>query len=421
MIGRIIGSAILAAVAGAAPAWAQADILSRESFSGLVDLRLAAADGERSWTDEAYGKIRYGGPGAGDGLRITPQLAEAALVWKPRFTWALSGVVHVQHQPEQEREVDLVEAYLNWKPTPTTAWRYGARAGLFYPPISMEHDDPAWGVTHTITPSAINSWVGEEVKVVALEGKLGRSFDSGDEVSVTAAVFDYNDTSGTLLSLRGWALDDVQAGAFSGQALPALPPRYQGIWRGQAEDTYPVYRLDKRVGAYGRLDWRTSGPLTFNLFYYDNFGNRTAVRNLQWSWDTRFWNFGATLDVDKRTKLLAQALSGSTLEGYPTPRGIWIDVDFNSVYLLATRSYGKASVAGRVEYFETRDFTWQDRDDNNEHGWALTGAYRYELTPYATLRLEALHVASDRPARLYRATDPHQAQILVQSSLRLHF
>lgn len=419
MIRRLI-LAVLAAAAVSGPAAAQIDLFSRETFNGLVDLRLAAADGERSWTDDGYGKARYGGD-AGGGFKLTPQLAEAALVWKPRFSWALSGYLHLQHQPEQENGVDITEAYLSWKPTPTSAWRYGARLGLFYPPISQEHEDIAWGVTNTITPSAINSWVGEEVKVIALEAKATRVLSNGMELGATLAVFDHNDTSGTLLSLRGWALDDVQSTAYGGQRLPALLPRYRGIWRGQALTTIPVLELDNRLGAYARIDWRTGGPANFNLFYYDNAGNRTAVTNGQWSWDTRFVNIGASYDLDRRTRILAQYLNGETLEGFRTARGIWIDVGFSSAYVLAVRQVGKGSASARAEVFNTRDRTFQDRDDNNEHGWAVTGAYRYDVTPYATLKVEAMHVDSNRVGRIYRGTAAQQDQTVVQSSLRFHF
>lgn len=415
------GLAWALALAAATVARADVDLFSPGTIAGLVDLRMAAADGEKSWTKDAFGKSRYGGD-PGGGWKLKPQLAEVAAVWKPRLSWDLGAVVHVQHQPEQEEHpVDLVEAYLNWKPTPRSSWRYTARAGLFFPPISLEHQDPAWGVTHTITPSAINSWVGEEVKVLGLEGQVSHSFGSGDELGATVALFGYNDTAGTLLSLRGWGIDDVKGTAFGELPLPALLPQYQGIWRGQDADTYPVRELDSRIGAYGRIDWRTAGPAAFNLFYYDNGGNRTSVRDGQWSWDTKFWNLGASLNPDKRTEILAQAVTGRTLEGYPTPVGVWIDVSFRSAYLLASRSYGKGAFAGRVEYFETIDHTFQMRDDNNEHGWALTGAYRYELTPNATLKLEAQHIASNRLARTYHGDAPHQDQTVLQSSLKLHF
>ncbi len=414
-LGVALGTVLV--LAAALPAKAEPDLFSRETVSGLVDLRLAAADGERGWTSGGYGKARYGG--AGEGLRITPEIAEAALVWKPRLAWDLGAVVHLQAAPRQAHVVDAVEAYLAYKPVPGGDWRYAVRAGLFYPPISMEHDDPAWGVTHTITPSAINSWVGEEVKVVGLEAKLTRSF-AGQQVSATAAAFGWNDTSGTLLSLRGWALHDIKSTAFGDLPLPRLLPAYGFIWRAQAADTEPTRELDGRVGVYGRLDW-AAGPVAVNLFGYDNAGNKTAVKNEQWSWRTTFWNLGGSIDLDRRTQVLAQALRGRTQEGYVTPSGIWIDVSFASAYVLATRSYGKGAVTGRIDWFETTDHTFIERDDNNEHGWAATGAYRYDFSPRLSLLVEAMHVSSERPARLYRAVAPRQDQTVVQSALRVRY
>ncbi|HTK36563.1 MAG TPA: hypothetical protein VL358_14930 [Caulobacteraceae bacterium] len=407
------------ALGAAAPAWAQVDLLSHETLSGLVDLRLAAADGERSWTDGGYGKGRFSG--ARDGFRITPQVAEAAVVWKPRFTWDLGAVVQLDAQAGQTHFIDVTEAYLAYKPAPRSDWRYSARAGLFYPPISLEHTDPAWGVAHTITPSAINSWVGEEVKVLGFEQKLTRTI--GDqEFSATVAGFGYNDTSGTLLSLRGWALDDIKTTAFGELPLPRLEPEYQGIWRAQAPYTIPTLNLTGRVGYYGRLDWRTAGPVAFNLFYYNNAGNRTAVVNDQWSWETKFWNLGASWDVDPHTLILAQAITGRTLEGYPTPQGIWIDVTFSSAYVLATHSFGATSLTGRIDWFDTVDQTYVQRDNNNEWGWAYTAALRRDLTPKVAVLVEVVHVDSARYAREYVGVDDDkQTQTTVQSSLRLRF
>src|ERR1700712_991513 len=107
MIRAALCSLLLALAA--CPAHAEADLFSRETLSGLADIRLAASNGERSWTDGGYGKTRYSG--GGDDIKITPQLAEAALVWKPRLSWDLGAVVQLQYQPEQVRGVDVVEAY----------------------------------------------------------------------------------------------------------------------------------------------------------------------------------------------------------------------------------------------------------------------------------------------------------------------
>ena len=71
--------------------------------------------------------------------------------------------------------------------------------------------------------------------------------------------------------------------------------------------------LDHRWGWYAHGEWRLPSRVTFDALYYDNNGDKTAVRNVQWSWDTRFWNLGMTLDVDDHTRVLAQVLSGGTL------------------------------------------------------------------------------------------------------------
>jgi hypothetical protein len=330
-------------------------------------------------------------------------------------------VVHLQAAPGQVHPVDAAEAYLAYRPTPASEWRYAVRAGLMWPPISMEHEDPAWGVTHTITPSAFNSWVGEEVKVVALEGKLTREF-GGQEVSATAAAFGWNDTSGTLLSLRGWALHDLKATAFGDMPLPKLPPPFQKIWRGQAGHTEPTRELDGRIGGYGRIDWRTGGPLTLNLFGYDNRGDGTSVKNGQWSWRTRFWNAGASYDLGPATRLFGQVMKGRTEEGFVVPgQGLWIDVSFASAYVLATHSFGKGQITGRVDWFETTDHTFVLRDNNDEEGWAYTAAYRYDVSPRVSWLVEALHVTSDRFARTYRGLEPRQDQTVLQTSVRLRY
>jgi hypothetical protein len=141
----------------------------------------------------------------------------------------------------------------------------------------------------------------------------------------------------------------------------------------------------------------------------------------EWAWDTRFWNLGAVATLDERTTLKAQAMSGVTLMGFPRPRGIWIDVDYDSAYLSLTRRIGGegASLYGRVDWFDIVDNTYQDVDNNAEHGWALTGAWKRPLSARATLLFEAMRVSSRRNDRARFGLDPRTDQTVIQSSLRL--
>jgi hypothetical protein len=188
----------LATLALPAPAAAGLpDVALPENVTAIMDLRLVGVDGERSWTDGGFGKSRFG-PDDGD-FELDPVAAEGTLVWQPPLSWDLTGTVAVSAQHEQDQPVDLVEAFLSWRPVPRGATRFSARAGLFWPPISLEHEGPAWSVSNMITPSAINSWVGEEVKVVALEAGAAREAGGG-RLSATVGLFGMNDTAATLLS-----------------------------------------------------------------------------------------------------------------------------------------------------------------------------------------------------------------------------
>ncbi len=413
---------LLALLFACGPAAAEPDLLSRAAFEGLVDVRAAAADGQPSYLDGGFGRTRYGGDASG-GMAGRLALADAALVWKPQLTWSIGAIVDIEHQDGQEHPFDLVQAYLTFRPTPHGDTRFTARAGLYYPPISEEHEGASWAVANTITPSAINSWVGEEVKVVGGEAKLTQRL--GDqELSATAGMFGYDDTSGTLLTFRGWGLTDLKATAFGAFRMPPLD---EYITNHQAPVTQSTAELDGRVGYYGRLDWRTSSPLSLSAFYYDNRGDKLSVIDHQWSWATRFWNFGASVDLDERTRLLAQLMSGRTKMGYPdSDAPEWIDLGFTSAYLLATHRFGKISVTGRAEYFETKDHNFQPAldeadEDRGEHGWALTAAWGYELTPRARWLLELMHVRSRRPSLEAHGLEPLQSQTLLQSTLRLSF
>ena len=396
---------------GGGPAQAQSSIFGPETLHGFADVRLSAANGETSWLDGGFGKTSASGDD--DGL----SLANAALEWKPRFNFAFSGLVTAELQPRLDPRVDVGEAYLKFRGSPAPWGRVSARAGLFYPPVSMEHEGVAWTNPDMLTSSAINSWIGEEVKVGGLEATLDRRFGE-HEVSATAGVFGWNDTAGTLLTFRGWALHEVKTGA---NTAFDLPPLSNYLKPKQAPDTYPVLELDRRAGFYGRLEWRPPAPVVLNATYYDNAGDRIAVANKQWAWETRFLNLGAKVQVNERTKILAQAMSGETLMGYRGAGGHWVDMGFHSAYLMASRAYGAHQLSARADWFETHDRTYLVADNNDETGWALAAAWRQHLNDHAALVFEALHVSSDRPSRALAGVAPGQDQTVLQSALRVGF
>ena len=421
MWGTRIRSALCALALSFGLAWSSAalaqadDILGPEAFDGSIDLRASVVGGEAGWLDGGFGKLRWGGDN-GD-TRARARVAAADFAWKPQFSFNFAGLVSVVHQAGQSNDVDLNEAFVSFRSNPS-ATRVSARAGVFWPPISQEHGGSTWQVIDSITPSAVNSWVGEEVKVLAFEGKLEHRFGS-QSLAFTGALFKHDDMAGTLLSARGWALHDVRTTI--GSHFP-LPPLSAGRRPFQAPMTNPFWETDGRASYYARIDWQTPLPVSLDLFRYDNRGDRLSTYELQTAWRTRFWNAGAMASLGAHTVAKAQVLWGNTQVGPDTPFGIPVDVDFAAAYLLVSRELGAGKLSLRGDWFKTHDNSFVARDNNNEHGWSGMLAYKHPLTHFADVIVELLHVDSTRPMRLSNAgIEAQQNQTQLQTALRVGF
>jgi hypothetical protein len=415
---RVPGLALAGALpfAFSPPALAEPSaVIGPETFSASFDLRAVAADGEPSWTDSGFGKARFDGDEGEAAVR--PVAAHAALIWEPRLGWDLGATIVVAAQHEQDEPVDLVEAFLAYKPVPRSSTRLSARAGLFWPPVSLEHEGASWSVTGMITPSAINSWIGEEVKVVGAEATAAREVH-GNRLAATFGLFGVNDTAGTLIAFRGWALHDLKAGAFGHQPLPRLN---QFMQFAQAPATRPLIELDGRIGFYGKLGWQLRAPIRLEAFYYDNRGDPEAVNDeLQWGWETRFLNLGARIDFGDRTWLLAQALTGATKMGFRDSTGrYWVETRFRSGFARLSHRIGALALTGRADWFETREEGSQMDRDESERGWALAAAASWAVSDQAEILVEGLHVDSERGVRRRDGLEPRQRQNVAQLALRI--
>jgi hypothetical protein len=399
------------------------DLLSADTFTVILDGRLVFADGANSWVDGGFGKTRFDGTDDG-GFQFNSYLVEASLIWQPRLTSTVSGNFSASYQqgPDDE-DFDAMEGYLTFIPQRSGSTNFSLKAGYYWPEISLEHaTGGAWSTVYTITPSAINSWVGEEVKVIGAEATLSQTVGNMD-FSATAGVFGFNDTSGTLLSFRGWALHDVKSTLF-GQ-FP-LPPRNAALSRAQEDVTRSVLEIDDRPGFYGRLEWRPSSSVVLNAFYYDNRGDPEAfTQSLQWGWRTRFWNVGAVADLGPSTRLIAQGMTGTTQMGFIPANATryWVDTRYRSAFALLTHRIGPAAISGRIEWFDTTERgSRMDPAEENEDGWAATLAGRMPVMDKLTLFVEALHVESERGARTTRLGLPaNESQTVLQAALRFRW
>ena len=411
--------------AGTANADGLADVAGPSAFTLVADGRLVAVDGEPSWIDGAFGKLRYGGRSVGDSsTRFRATFGSGDVVWQPRLGWSLSATVVGSVQQRDRLEAGLSEAYLTFKPLSDAPIKLSARAGLMWPPVSLEHTGPEWAVRDTITPSAINSWIGEEVKFVGAEATL-RTDIGRNQLSIGAAVLDANDTAGTLLAFRGWALHDVKALAWRKQPLPVLG---DGIADYQPRFTHPLKEMDggflKRPGWYARAAWQWSVPVRIEAIHYDNGSDPEAVDAYgEWGWRTRFDNVGLTASLAPSTELRMQALQGRTEMGFvEEDNRRLVEMRFRSLFALVTQRFGDASsVSGRIEAFDTRNRGSEVTSDDDETGWAATLAAKHRLDRNLTMLAELLHIDSSRRARERIGLAPRQTQDQAQMALRLRW
>ena len=405
------------AVLWAAPAAAQQD-LKLDAFEISGDVRLVAVDGEKSWVDGGFGKLRSGSDGD---LKVQPQLGNATLVWRPQFTWSLGATVVGMVEGGQRTQAGLSQAYLSFRPMRSTKLAFSARAGLMWPPVSLEHEGADWHVRDSITPSAINSWIGEEVKPVAAEATLAANL--GDhKLRATAALIAANDTAGTLLTFRGWALHDRTTLAFNRQPLPPLGD-FVDL---QAPYTHPLLDVGRgfgsHIGYYAKLAWQPPVPVRVEFFRYDNRANPEEATDVgpEWGWRTRFNNLGLVADLGSGTELKSQAMQGTTRMGFPEPVRRWIDERFRSAYVMLTHRAGAITLSARADAFDTRNrgSLWDDEYD--EHGWSGMLAAKREWA-HVTGLVELLHIWSNNPAREEIGEPERQRQTQLQAEVRMHW
>jgi hypothetical protein len=290
-----------------------------------------------------------------------------------------------------------------------------------FPPVSLEHEGADWHVRDSITPSAINSWIGEEVRPVAVEGTLSANF--GDhKLRATAAIMAANDTSGTLLTFRGWALHDRTTLAFRRQSLPPLE---EYITDYQAGFTHPLLDVHNgfahRLGYYAKIAWQPPAPVRVELFRYDNRADpEDANDDNEWGWRTEFDNLGVVADLGSGTQLKAQALQGRTRMGFKMQGRPLVYNRFRSAFVMLVHPFGPFGLAARVEAFDTRNGGSLVDDEYDDTGWSAMVAAKREWGAITGL-VELLHVSSRREDREELGLAPRQRQTQLQASMRMHW
>jgi hypothetical protein len=376
-------------------------------LQGVVSGRAFAADGPQSWIDGGFGRLLEGGTPSGKrdfGLRGELQLG---LDWKPSETWLVHahGVLHAEGSESRGATGGLVEGFVQFRPelTPQTALRL--RAGLFFPSTSFENTESLWQSPYTVTLSALNTWIGEEVRLTGLEAMVVRKTDRGDRFELAGAAFGVNEPAGALPAWRGWSFGDRLTSA--GERLP-LPP-LRSLEPGQAfadqqDKTQPIDTLDRRIGWHARARWVRPGALRLQGAYTHNGGDREEYHR-QYSWDTRFGQAGLEAKLGSSLTLVAEGAIGDTGMGPEVPGGPHVDVRFKVGYALLSWNRGSWRVTARLDGFDNQDRDGTAEPDA-ESGHAVTVAAFWKPRDFVRLGLEYIAVRGERPGAAGSVADP---------------
>jgi hypothetical protein len=375
---------------------------------GFVDLRAALPSAQRSWRDGGLGKLEF------DGHSPKP-FADASVDGRLTIGAGLSALATLRAGPDQKTAIDAIEAYLRYEPVSAGAWRWTSKLGAFFPPISLENEAVGWTSPWTLTPSAINSWVGEELRAIGGETSIEWRYGAG-AIALTGAVLGWNDPAGTLLADRGWAFDSRPAGLFGNVRLPdalGVTLHHQGPLTDE-----PFHEIDDQPGWYAALSWRRDDLGRVTVLRYENRANPALARQGQTAWRTDFTSAGLETDLGD-VVILAQAMAGFT-EIAPAP-AFNSTTDFQSAYLLAGYYFGDFRVAGRVDVFATQENHPGGGPHASEHGHAFTVSGGWKPVRWLLLSAEALNVVSFRAERAIIGLAPAASEFQLQFAARLFF
>ncbi len=373
----------------------------RLSLSGLLDVRYAHTSQTLGWLSGGVNRLRYGGKdtdnnASGDRDAHVFAVPQMSLVLDAPVP--LDASVHAQLNLDADSDsgggsAGLVEAYAAFDGSEgERSWR--ARLGALIPPISWEHPGKAWSTRHTLTPSAIGSWIGEEVRGFGAEGSYGLKYGP-HSARVTGGLFSGGDQTGWILFERGWGLHDYQSTLNETVPLP------------NNKTERPFLELDGRPGHYERLNLSFSDDLLkLGGGFWDNEGDPGAYRLEGTSslavWSTEFWDAGAQLQW-RRWLLLSQFVSGRS----SMVKREW--TGWQAWYGLAAYRLGAWTLSGRYDDFDVHK--------GGENGYALTACLQWDRNKAQRLSAEFLH-AYARPGFAVRDA---QKDELLQLNARFFF
>ena len=386
---RLLG--LLGLALFASPVWAQSSFEVEEdravSLRALLDVRFVRQGPAPSWMEGGPGKTRYGGVFEDNGFERITRFAVSQFALEPAATLPYDIRAFAQINWNVDVAFDgNVGAYNTWPLLIEAGFRkewvtrddgWALQAGVNNAPFSLEHTGPARTPEFSLTPSALNTWLWEDGRVVGLEGEWWRTLAHDIGVDGIAGFGWGPDQLGILLARRGWVMSDFLTGVNSGLTIP-----------GAAQEGHVFNELDDRPALYAAFNLSTPAQiLKLRLGYYDNLGN-LAVPGV---WETRFGTVGGVLQPLPGLDVIVQYLVGHTVT-----RTNSFSSNFSAWYPLASYRYRNHRLTVRYDYFRVSDL--DGPPDTGERGEAITVAYLFEFWLRHRLAFEYIDfINCDRP------------------------
>ena len=283
-----------------------------------------------------------------DGPLETEQLSSQAhlgLDWSPSpfFGAHIHLLARTSDDGSRRGTLGVPEAYVEAHFVPGGD-RVRVRAGAFFLPTSRENIDSLWESAYTLTPSALNSWFGEELRPIGVDATY---FHGG--LMAGATVFRGNDTFGALPAVRGWTMRDHWA--LLGEWLPVDDEYYSSV---SAE-------TDHRLGWSARTAWSNENALV-QLTHIDNRADALEHGAL-FNWATRFDVAALELNAGAWTLAAETGWGPTTLihEGFAFTsdlRASYVLVSLWSRHGRATARFDQFSVDSNAQRAVTLAFLW---------------------------------------------------------------
>ncbi len=379
---------------------------AESSFDLSVDLRAIAVDAPTSYLYGGLGKLRFDDDH--DGI----QVGRLNAAWSQPIGETFQARVDASlWRFGDDNAFDLTEAYLEYRPYPANGWRSRLKVGAFYAPISLENREAGWTNPYLVTSSAINTWVGEELRTIGAEYSLewlgtrtGHAFDA----EFVAGVYGWNDPAGVLVATRGWAMHDRQTTLF-GEVGEA--------GNGPVPGRTLFKEIDDRAGYYAGVSLKHLDRAELRVLHYDNNADYDVFDAgiNDFAWLTKFDSVGLRVETANGWTFISQWLGGDTAAEPETGYEKW---DFYSTFALVSKAFGPHRFSLRGDWFDMEHVVTSSPPAETDDGSAWTAGYTFDYGEHWRFAVEALEIRSDTTKRAWIGEPPRATEQQLQLQVR---